>query len=313
MAPAVVSHEALMRSLVLVALLTLSAAPAFAQVDFSGEWAPRYHEDQPERVPGPELGDYLGIPINDAARMRADTWDAVDPDAARVAVPAALGRLHLARAVAAEDPQGSEPADARDRSRSTPSGCARSTTRSTSTAGRTRPKTRRTPGAASRPGKWEGNMLTITTTHLKEGLPPPQRPAAQRQGDGHRALDPPRRFPDRRDHRERSGLPDRAVHPHHRLRARRHQQVPPYPCEVVQEIDRPKGVVPHFLPGTNPYLLEFAQKFGIPVEAVPGRRRNDVSGLPDEAAARCRRRRRLRALRPGSHPRAGPTRRRQRA
>ncbi len=55
---------------------TLAGLPAFAQVDFSGEWAPRFHEDQPERVPGPELGDYLGIPINDANRMRADTWSA---------------------------------------------------------------------------------------------------------------------------------------------------------------------------------------------------------------------------------------------
>src|SRR5436309_13593348 len=60
-----------------IAAVALGAArPALAQVDFSGEWAPRFHEDQPERVPGPELGDYLGLPINTAARMRADTWDA---------------------------------------------------------------------------------------------------------------------------------------------------------------------------------------------------------------------------------------------
>ena len=29
-------------------------------VDFTGEWAPCFHEDQPERVPGSELGHYLG-------------------------------------------------------------------------------------------------------------------------------------------------------------------------------------------------------------------------------------------------------------
>src|SRR5262245_7199804 len=52
------------------------SAPAFAQVDFSGLWANRYHEDQPERSPGGELGDYTGVPINDAARLRADSWDA---------------------------------------------------------------------------------------------------------------------------------------------------------------------------------------------------------------------------------------------
>src|SRR4026208_456910 len=56
--------------------IALAAAPAAAQVDFSGEWAPRFHEDQPERVPGPQLGDYLGLPINDAARMRPDNWEA---------------------------------------------------------------------------------------------------------------------------------------------------------------------------------------------------------------------------------------------
>src|SRR5262245_9924417 len=65
------------RIMIFLALLTLAtAAPAFAQIDFSGEWAPLYHEDAPERGPGPELGDYLEMPINDAARLRADSWDA---------------------------------------------------------------------------------------------------------------------------------------------------------------------------------------------------------------------------------------------
>src|SRR5438094_5309526 len=54
----------------------LLTVPAFAQVDPSGEWAPRFHEDQPERIPGPEIGDYLGLPINAAGRLHADSWDA---------------------------------------------------------------------------------------------------------------------------------------------------------------------------------------------------------------------------------------------
>src|SRR4051794_15845656 len=73
-------RKAPMRAIARVAVAVLAfagaAVPAAAQVDFSGEWAPRFHEDQPERVPGPELGDYLGLPINDAARLRADSWDA---------------------------------------------------------------------------------------------------------------------------------------------------------------------------------------------------------------------------------------------
>ena len=39
-------------------------------------WGQRFHEDLPERGAGPDIGDYLGLPINDAARLRADSWDA---------------------------------------------------------------------------------------------------------------------------------------------------------------------------------------------------------------------------------------------
>jgi len=49
------------------------AAPANAQVDFTGQWAPLYHEDTIERIPGPELGDYTGLPLSEAGRMRADS------------------------------------------------------------------------------------------------------------------------------------------------------------------------------------------------------------------------------------------------
>ncbi|HET9833889.1 MAG TPA: hypothetical protein VFP91_19335, partial [Vicinamibacterales bacterium] len=59
-----------------VCAAVLVPVPAFAQIDLSGEWSGRYHEDQEHRIPGPELGDYLGLPINDAARLKADSWDA---------------------------------------------------------------------------------------------------------------------------------------------------------------------------------------------------------------------------------------------
>jgi hypothetical protein len=48
------------------------------------------------------------------------------------------------------------------------------------------------------------------------------------------------------------------------------QQIPPYPCGVVQEIDRAKGQVPHYLPGTNPYMTEFAIRHSLPLEATRG-------------------------------------------
>jgi hypothetical protein len=70
--------DGVMTPKVLILLLsTLIASPGLAQqVDISGEWAARVHEDQPHRGPGAELGDYTGLPINDAARQKASHWDA---------------------------------------------------------------------------------------------------------------------------------------------------------------------------------------------------------------------------------------------
>jgi cyclase len=39
---------------------------------------------------------------------------------------------------------------------------------------------------------------------------------------------------------------------------------------VGEEVVRPEGLVPHHLPGPTPFLSEFAQRFGLPVEATRG-------------------------------------------
>ena len=44
--------------------------------DIAGMWAALVLEDWYDRVPGAGLGAYLGIPINEAARQKAETWDA---------------------------------------------------------------------------------------------------------------------------------------------------------------------------------------------------------------------------------------------
>jgi hypothetical protein len=36
------------------------------------------------------------------------------------------------------------------------------------------------------------------------------------------------------------------------------------------EIERQPGEVPHYLPGQNPYVAEFAKKHNLPVEATHG-------------------------------------------
>ena len=47
-------------------------APGF---DLSGYWSPALHEDSMDRGAGPEIGDYGGIPINEAGRLFALSYD----------------------------------------------------------------------------------------------------------------------------------------------------------------------------------------------------------------------------------------------
>ncbi len=46
------------------------------------------------------------------------------------------------------------------------------------------------------------------------------------------------------------------------------QNIPPYPCTVVEEVDRPKGVVPHRLPWENEEVKYFSEKYGIPFDII---------------------------------------------
>jgi hypothetical protein len=261
----------LQRIVFLAALLvaTLGVVPARAQVDFSGEWAPRFWEDQPERVPGPELGNYLGIPINEAARLRGDTWDA-----AIQTLPEWQCRPHMA------DYIWRGPSNLRISKEVDPAARTitafhaewlRSVDRVVYLDGRPHPpEGAMHTWAGFSTAKWEGDVLTVTTTHLKEG------------------------------YLRRNGLPrsDKATLVEHWIRHGDfltvaaivtdpvylaepfirttdyeldvHQQVAPYPCGVVAEVDRPRGVIPHLLPGTNPYLHEFSMDFGIPYDATRG-------------------------------------------
>jgi hypothetical protein len=63
-------------------LVLLATPDALAQTSLAGAWAALFHEDQPERGPGPELGEFGGLPVNDAARHYADAWNS-----ARLTVP----------------------------------------------------------------------------------------------------------------------------------------------------------------------------------------------------------------------------------
>jgi hypothetical protein len=153
----------------IVGMALLLVMPALAQIDPTGEWAPQFHEDQPERIPGPEIGDYAGLPINNAARLRGDAWDA-----SLLTVPEHQCKPHPSD----YSPRG--PANLRitkEIDRDTQQLIAYHTHISWEAPERTiwmdgRPHP---PEYAAHTwqgfstGKWEGNMLTITTTHLKIG------------------------------------------------------------------------------------------------------------------------------------------------
>src|SRR4029079_1857707 len=60
------------RTAVLLSLaMLLISVPARAQIDLSGNWAVRLHEDHQDRADGPEPVDYLGLPLNQEGRARA--------------------------------------------------------------------------------------------------------------------------------------------------------------------------------------------------------------------------------------------------
>jgi len=70
-------------SMVLAVLLSAAGAasipiPATAQdahQNLDGFWNALFDEDEPERIPGPDQGDYAGLPITLAAASVAQTWD----------------------------------------------------------------------------------------------------------------------------------------------------------------------------------------------------------------------------------------------
>ncbi|HTA42407.1 MAG TPA: MBL fold metallo-hydrolase [Bryobacteraceae bacterium] len=156
------SRSSLLSVLMGLALLV----PAHAQVDLSGVWADRITEDSYERSGGPPLGDYQGIPLNDAGRMKADSHDHSEwslPEFQCRPHPGpyqwrALGAVRISEEI---DPVSRELTAFHFE-------YLRSMERPVFMDGRPHP-----PDYAPHTwsgfstGKWQGNMLVITTTHLK--------------------------------------------------------------------------------------------------------------------------------------------------
>jgi hypothetical protein len=247
----------------------LLSIPAFSQVDLSGSWQPAPAE---ESLGNPDLVDYTGLPINDAARQWALSWDpdrlSLQEHQCQVHTAAYIyGGPHRLRIWEERDPQ-TQNLVALHNYIST-----YEQNRTVWMDGRAHP-----PDYAAHTwmgfstGKWEGDTLTIYTTHIKQGW-------------------------DRRN-----GVPssDNITLTEHFIRHDRiltHVSIvtdPIYlseplvktqsytlsensggnwlwPCEYVDELPgTQQGVVPSYMPGQNPFVTEFAAKYGIPVEAVLG-------------------------------------------
>jgi hypothetical protein len=122
-------------------------------------------------------------------------------------------------------------------------------------------------------GRWEGNRLTVTTTHIKSG---------HLQMNGVTVSDETtmtEHFIRRGNYLTNITIVDDPVYlTESFIRSSTWISDPTlsfvrYPCgpnEIVVEIPRPPGVIPHQFPGENTRLTEFAILHGLPAEAARG-------------------------------------------
>jgi glyoxylase-like metal-dependent hydrolase (beta-lactamase superfamily II) len=247
------------------------AGCAWAQVELSGEWANRLHEDQYSRGPGLEAGEWEGLPMNAAARMKSESWDAdvyTLPERQCIPFPADMGlTIGNVRIWGEVDPptqkivawhvhhewQAQEQVIWMD-DRPRPPAYAAHTWQGFSL------------------GRWEGNTLTVETTHMKWGY-------LERNGV------PRSDLANLTEHYIRHGdvltivqiLYDPVYLAAPMIRTRNLAYAPTqqrggYSCRPTTEVatKHPAGWVPHHLPGTNTFLDSATKRYGVPPLAARG-------------------------------------------
>jgi hypothetical protein len=255
-----------------VVALALLAAPAFAQVDLSGVWSPVFHEDYPERIPGPELVDYLGLPINAAARQWALSWDpsrlTLQEHQCQVHTVAYIYRGPLLLHIWDErDPQTQNVVAIRQYISNYEQ------SRTIYMDGRPHP-----PGYTVHTwmgfstGRWDGNILTVTTDHIKQGW---HRRNGLPSSDLITLTEHFIRHGDHMTHvsivTDPVYLAEPLIKSQDFVKATSTSGNWLYPCEYVDEVPgRPRGQVPSYPPGGNPFLSEFANRHHVPVDAALG-------------------------------------------
>lgn len=254
----------------LLALTVFGVRPASAQVDLSGVWAPIFHEDQVERIPGPDIGDYAGLPISDAGRLRGETWNAsllTLPEHQCIPHPSVygfrgVGNLRITNVI---DPETQEVASIHTHIQ------WQEQRRTIWMQPHEHPPdfSAHTWQGFSR-GHWEGNVLVVETDHIKAGWV--RRNGLALSDEAHMT----ERFIRHGNiltHIYMIEDPYYLTEPLIKTNGfllTNDLTMAPYPCEPVVEVPRPEGEVPSYLPGKNPYLFEYADKFNLPHDAVLG-------------------------------------------
>lgn len=242
---------------------------ASAEKNLAGVWTGTYSEDWPDRFPGPELGDWGGLPINAADRLRAMSWDA-----SLIALPEYQCRVH-------PSDYANSFADIRIWEERDPiteklvalhlQHFAWQTRRTIWMDGRPHP-----PAYAQHTsmgfstGEWNGQVLTIHTTHLKEGW---LRRNGAARSDMATVTEHFIRHGDILTWTVVVNDPIYLDEPFIRNRDYRYSidtQVANYPCDSVIEMVRPPGYIPHHLPGTNEDVKIYPQLHGVPYQAAQG-------------------------------------------
>lgn len=245
------------------------AIMASAGFDLSGNWAPAPHD---ESVGNPALVEYYGIPINEGARAWGLAWSP-----SRATLPEHQCQVHLVsyiyggplnlRIWEEKEPQSQRLIAIRQYI-------------STYEQERTIWMDDRPHPPEGAPhtwmgfstGKWEGDTLTVYTTHIKQGE---LRRNGLMESDKATLVEHFTRHGDILTHVSIVTDPLTLTEPFIRTQAFRltvaEGQNWLYPCEYVEEIaDRPRGAVPSYLPGENPFLADHAKKIHIPLEAALG-------------------------------------------
>jgi len=263
--------------LLTIALLG-SVSPVHAQVDFTGAWDhPGIfgHEDFNDRGQGPEIGDYLGLPLNEAGMRKAESysgsWLSV-PEHQCTPHPAAYQMWgpntlvvtsqfdsvrRVAEAIRLDGTFGLDRIVWTD-GRPHPPAEALHTFQGFST------------------GRWEGDSLVVETTHMKAGwLRRNGTPTSERA----RMIEHYTRFDDyllvttivddpvyfsEPFIRTTEYLPARRPDPVLGDPFTRNDGPIFYKCFPAEETSAGAGYVPHYLPGENTLLDEFADKYAVP-------------------------------------------------